>query len=209
MNRLALCQRLRQEVGFSGSGPTTTIGQAGEMKQVVDWIDTVWTRIQQSHNWDWLWTNPTITITAATNVTTASVPASRYEKERAFDTLGAPMVYRPWSEFAVVWPTALIASGNPREWTIRPDKAVVVNAKPASNFSFTVERYSNPTAMAADADVPTGLPDEHHMAIVWRAVMLYGGFDQSSETYQHAKMEYDRSMRALGMTERPTMEWGC
>lgn len=209
MNRLQLCQRLRSEAGLGGSGPTATTGQTGEMLQVVEWIDEAWNRIQSSRNWEFMWEASTVTIVGGTNYTAGSIPQSRYIKHATTDSTGVEVLYMPWDDFRRTFPTALITTGNPSVWTIRPDKAFAVNATPAADKTFSVERYKNPTAMAADSDTPTGLPTEHHMAIVWRALMLYAGYDEAGEQYKRADGEYRKVMSAMGFGERPTIESGA
>ncbi len=52
LNFLQLAQKLRQEAGISGSGPTTTVGQTGELGRVCDWILQSYNDIQERHD-DW------------------------------------------------------------------------------------------------------------------------------------------------------------
>jgi len=212
MNRLQLCQRARAEMGLGGSGPSTTISQTGEMLQVVNWVDTAWERIQSSRNWDWLWEASTVTITANTSVTSGTIPASRYLKDCVRDSTGTLLSYLPWADFRLAYPTAQIAAGTPGTWTIRPDKSFAVNAKPTTNTTYSVERYKNPTAMTTDSDAttgtPQGIPSEHHMLIVWRAVMLYAGHDEAQVLYNHAQAEYRKVLSAMGITDHAEIEWG-
>lgn len=208
MDRLALCKRLRSEAGLGGSGPSATTGQTGEMLQVVEWIDEAWNRIQSSRNWDFMWEVSTVVVTAGTSSTAGTIPASRYLKDATTDSTGVEQCYMPWNDFRRAFPTALIPAGNPSVWTIRPDKAFAVNAAPTSSKTFSVERYKNPTAMAADASEPTGLASEHHMIIVWRALMLYAGHDEAGEQFKRAEGEYKKVLRAMGVTEREELAWG-
>jgi hypothetical protein len=52
LNYLQLCQKLRQEAGISGSGPTSTLNQSGELARVCDWIQQSYIDIQEKHT-DW------------------------------------------------------------------------------------------------------------------------------------------------------------
>ena len=55
MNFLALAQRLRQEAGASGTGPLTTVNQAGESRRFVDWVAAAYQDIQsQREDWQWM-----------------------------------------------------------------------------------------------------------------------------------------------------------
>jgi hypothetical protein len=208
MNRLQLVQRAARESGGLVSAPSSTVSQTGGAAKLVERVDEAWTRIQGSRNWDWMWQAATVTILATTGATAGSIPASRYVKDTATDSLGAPITYLPWAQFRLAYPAPLIAAGNPRVWTIRPDKAFAVNAKPAADTAFSVERYRNPTAMALDADVPTGLPDEHHLLIVWRALQLYAGAEEDVSLYKHATVEYRRVLAAMGVTDGEEIAFG-
>ena len=55
MTFLELCQRMRQECGISGTGPSTVVSQTGNLKRIVDWVNTAWIDIQTTHqDWDWM-----------------------------------------------------------------------------------------------------------------------------------------------------------
>lgn len=211
MNRLELVRQLRQFAGVgagsTGNGPTTTLNQTGEYKRLVDWIDGAWNEIQQGHRWDFLWESSTVTIVAATNVTAGSIPERRYVQDAAY--IGTkPLTGMPWAQFRTRYPSGLIAAGEPSAWAIRPDKAFVVNAQPTADTAIAVERYKNPIAMAADADTPA-MPSEHHMAIVYKALLLYANFEEAGVTRATAQAEYDRHMMALGLTELPEWTFGA
>jgi hypothetical protein len=82
-----------------------------------------------------------------------------------------------------------------------------VNAKPTASFVIDVHRYTNPVAMAADTDTPA-MPSEHHMLIVWRALMLYAGFDEAGGLFQHANANYKRMLEAATQYQQPDVQWG-
>ena len=52
MNFLDLAKRLRMEAGIAGTGPDTTVGQAGELGRIVTWIGEAYEDIQNKRN-DW------------------------------------------------------------------------------------------------------------------------------------------------------------
>ena len=206
MNRLELCQRIRQEAGIGGSGPVTTLAQTGELKRVVDWCDSAWQEIQKRHKWDWMWQATTVTIGAGTYFAAGTIAADRYVKEGTYRD-GTRMDYLPWAVFRERYPVSRIDDGTPTVWTIRPDKAFAVNAMPAADQTIDVERYTNPVALTADASIP-GMPEEHHMAIVWKALLLYANFEEAGVTRATAQEEYRRHLSELGMSELPDCTFG-
>ena len=210
MNRLALAQRAKLEMGIAGAASLTdTVAPVGLDIKVVNWVDLAWQRIQQMRLWDWMWESATVTILATTYTTAGTIAERRYIKDSCRDANAALLTYMPWGEFRHAYPPALIATGTPSVWTIRPDKSFTVNAKPASNAALTVERFKAPSAMTLDADTPTGMPTELHMAIVWRAVMLYAGHDEAATLYQHAQTEYRKVIGTATEDETDIPTWGA
>lgn len=210
MNRLELVRALRQYAGVgagsTGNGPSTTLNQVGEYKRLVDWIDGAWNEIQQANLWDFMWEAEEVTILATTNVTAGDIPARRYVKDATY--YGSKrLTWMNWDLFRQRYPDPLIVTGEPSAWSIRPDKAFVVNAKPSVNWALSVERYINPVPMADDDDEPA-LPAEHHMAIVYKALLLYANFEEAGVTRATAQAEYNRHMMALGLNELPEWSFG-
>lgn len=204
MNRLQLAQRLRQDAGIGGTGPATTISQSGELKRVVDWIDDAWNEIQQQSRWGFLWEAATVTVLANTGETAGTIAAARYDIDATYQG-STLLAYRPWAQFRADYPSALIVAGVPSVWSIRPDKAFVVNAKPTANTAYSVERWKNPIPMTADADIPA-LAAEHHMMIVHKAMLLYCNFEEAGVSRATTLREYQRHMTALGLVELPDFE---
>lgn len=214
LTRLDLVRRLRQLAGVgagsTGNGPVTTIDQTGEYKRLVDWIDAAWNLIQIEHKWDFLWESAQIGIAAGDYYTAGTIAAHRYEQDSGF--LGTSrMVYRPWQRFREEYPISSIeagtASGSPSVWSIRPDKAFVVNALASEAIVISVERYRNGTAMTADDDEPS-LPNEHRLMIVYRALIEYANFDEAGVTRATAQSKYEEHLAALGLHELPQWEFG-
>lgn len=184
---LQLCQRVRQEAGIAGTGPSSVAAQTGELKRVVDWTADAWMMIANKQLWDWLWEQATVTITAGTSLTAGAIPVQRYLPDTAYigDT---PLEFVAWADFKREHPTVTQA-GEPTQWSIRPDGAFVVDYLPETDTDITVERYALPTALTADADVPD-LPTRFHMAIVWKALMEAADYDEAGVTRATAKVKY-------------------
>lgn len=191
---------------MAGSGPTSTTDQIGELKRLVDWLDGAWLELQQMARWDWMWEAATVTILADTYVTAGSIPARRYDRRGTFNST-QQVTFIPWETFRLEYPAAQITSGVPLYWSIRPDKAFVVSSKPTANLALSVERWKNPSVMDEDADVPE-MPSEHHMAIVWKAMMMYCNFEEAGVSRATTKAKLDFHMTALGLNEERAFEIG-
>ncbi len=204
MNRLELCQRTAELAGIPTASFLTTVNLTGEARRVVRWVDDALEQILQSHLWNFQWEQATVTIQAGTNATAGTIPPHRYVRDSAYVGTRKMDDFVPWQVFRTAWETPLIGNGEPSAWSIRPDKAFVVNSKPLADLTITVERYRNPVAMTADDDVPP-MPTEHHLAIVYKALLLYANFEEAGVTRATAEEELGRHLSAMGMNELPSL----
>lgn len=210
MNFKELVSRTMREAGIPNTNfdAVGVAGATGEALRVVGWVEAAYADVQSRRKWSFLWENASITVTAGNFVvpaaTTGAVQADRYEKESLFDATGANYGYVSWSDFRVAFPAVLIFNGTPSLWTIRPDGAFVVNAKPLVDTTYTVDRYKRPLVMTEDDDEPV-LPEEYHMVIVWRALVMYCNFEEAGVSRATALGEFDRIMNDMGGRELPDM----
>ena len=66
MTFLELCQTVRQEVGVSGTGPTTVLSQEGQLKVIVDFVAASDFEIQVLwEDWDYLWAQYSSTLSTS------------------------------------------------------------------------------------------------------------------------------------------------
>jgi hypothetical protein len=211
MNFLQLCQDARKECGIAVNTsllPTTTVGQTGQLGNIVRWVAAAWLEIQGNQHFDFLWEEATVTILAATNATATGLTESRYMKDSAHigDVF---LTYIPWQDFRSLYPSTLTGSAgqNPSVWSIRPDGAMVVDLKPAANTEITVERYKQPVALSADADIPA-LPTDLHMLIVWGTVLKYASEGEAITRLQAVKRDYGRLHQILLDRCLPSIQMG-
>ena len=202
MNFLALCQRLRQEAGISGTGPTAVTGQSGMLKRVVDWVTAAYEDIQNRHaTWRFLREDFSFSTIASTQeYTPASIPITDHaqwieEDIRIYQNVGDEFLLHdpPWDEFRLAY-----MYGSNRTLTGKP---IAVAVKPKNNglhlwpipdavYTCAGEYYTIPDVMSADGDTPA-FPARFHMAIVWRALMFYGAWAAAMEKYDHGENEFD------------------
>ena len=228
MNRLQLVQRLWLEAGASGTspGPSTTLNQPGESARLVTWIDAAWTDIQNAHSdWDWSRTSTSFATVASqsvyplgTGAGTCEVAASAYGEwarntARCYQTsVGTNseiflnyITYAAWRN-RYQYGSTRANDVQPTEFAIAPDKSICL--PPAlAGYTCTLDYFTAPTAMTADADVPA-LPAQFHMAIVYRAMMSYGAYESASEVYDRGELEFGKLMRRLDEQRLPEVTWG-
>lgn len=204
MNRLDLVRRLIAESGTTGLALGTTLNQRGDALNFVNWIDDAWLEVQGLMNWPSLWEDAAVTITSGASTAAGTLSHKRYVKDSA-RLNGGFLTYVPWDRFRLAYPS-LQEGGSITEWTIRPDRSLAVNSIVTADTTLQVERFKMPGPLTADADTPA-MFSEYHMMIVWRALTLYGGFDEAGVAYKRGAAEYAQ-MKRLAAGDLPAMEAG-
>ncbi len=226
-NFLALAQRVRQDSGVSGTGPTTVLSQVGELKRIVDWTADAWVFIQQLHQ-DWKFLRLAASWDSVDGQATytpaeCGIAAGTFSKwvpwqEMTFRTyLTATgtngeihLNYIPYPVWLNTWQynANRNVKSQPVEYTILPDKSIGFGPKPPAGYTFTAHYYRSPILLAADADIPA-LPDNHSSyLIVARALMSYGAIESAPEVYALGKGTYDSLIRALERDQLPMPYFG-
>lgn len=232
MNFLAICQRARQEMAVSGTGPSTVVAQTGEMKRVCDWVASAYLDICAEHeDWNFLQSSFTVnTVIGQEAYTPTSCTDSVLSAAIGSATVGAfgrwvegsLRIYKQSAGIAAqhnLFPLAydwfreqyqLVAPANnqPSEFTVRPrDKAILCGPKPDDVYVITGDYYRVAVPLALDADTPL-LPERFHMAIVWRAVRMYAQYEEAGGIYAASNIEYKRIHRSLLLDQLPRMQLG-
>lgn len=186
MTYLELCQRLVRETGIADSGPTSVVGQTGDLRRVTDWINDAWLSIQSSRpDWLWMWNYASSTISAGTSVVTLPVTIESLERVRIEDRDLANVRY---DKFAAAYRS--VSEGTPTVWTIRPDGKLIVNAIVDVDTDISYEAYYSPTELSGNIDEP-GMPSRFHMVIVYKALRDYALFDVAPELERKAVLSYE------------------
>jgi hypothetical protein len=220
MTRLQLCRRLRQEAGISGTGPTTTISQTGEMGKVVDWIDSAYQDIQNLHaDWDFLRSDLSFeTIATISEYPKTAISATEQgewidDSFRSYLTsagvAGEQFMTRvPWKRFRDVYLLGSLRSttGQPLFITQQPDTSLLMWPIPDAIYTINGEYFQRPQTMTADSTNPL-IPAKYQMIIVWRALMYYAGSAGAPELYAVGQREYKRLLNQLEAHQLPEIEF--
>jgi hypothetical protein len=227
MNRLQLVAKLHQKAGAAGADPTTTVGHTGEMKDLVDQVEEAWHLIQAEEPfWKWMRKDFSFTTTGGkiAYLPNAGAPETgitdwamwlTHDSWRAYKT----SVGRNDESFLVGWDYQIFRDTfdfgtqsqiqqKPSVFSIRDrDGAILLGNTPDTVYTITGQYQQAPVAMAADADTP-GMPVRFHMAIVYRAMMIYGSFESASEVYAEGETEYNKLMAALRLDQLDEIHLG-
>ncbi len=227
MNYLQLTQRLRLECGISGTGPTTVVSQTGELGRLTTWVNAAWQDIQTAHDdWDWMratasWitVNHQATYELGTVAGTVGVAAASFGKwirnsGRSYVTATGTsseaflefMHYEDWRNDYQYGATRA-AYSRPTTLTILPSKGIGLGPVPISGYTVTCDYFAAPVDLAVDADIPS-LPAKFHMAIVYKAMMMYGAYEGAPEVYQRGEVEFKKLMDRLTADRLPEVTWG-
>tara|TARA_Y100000310_G_scaffold136383_1_gene135242 strand:- start:7329 stop:8015 length:687 start_codon:yes stop_codon:yes gene_type:complete len=221
MDYLAICKRLRQEAGLSGTGPTTVTGQTGEMGRITDWAATAYDDVQNEHTtWRFLRTDfsfSTVASTQAYSPSDVSITDFATWIVEHRDGAGAIRLYSsvpdetrmqfmPWEEFreAFLFANNRTQTQRPTIVSVKPDNSLIFFAIPDAVYTVNGERYKAAAVLSGDTDEPN-FPSRFHMIVVWKALMYYGAWAAAGEKYELGKIRYTAMLRKLEMDqlERP------
>lgn len=234
MTFLQLCQRLILECAISGS-MTTTVNQTGEFLRVTTWINQAWIDLQDERTtWDFMRSSQlngggvsfaTVAGQAVyplgTGAGTVGVAATSFDRwvPRSFrdqttavgvgDQIPLAWIgYDAWRDGYSMGAQQSVTT-RPVAIAVGPNNEICVGPWPTATYTLTGDYYRAPAQMTADADTPTGLPAQYHMAIVWRAMRdAYGLYEGAPEVLTRATSNYRRMDRSLAARRGGTVTAG-
>lgn len=216
---LQLCALLATRSGAIGTVPSSVLAQTGRQAKCVDWIMNAWMLIQNDlPEANWLAgevSAVSLTINTMSYTPTTIGVSARFGSWKG-DRMVNGIVYRPWTIYdnsiGQADETELKQIGyehwrrdydrnthtatRPLYYTFAPDDTIRFGPKPDIAYKVRGEYQKTPQVLAADADTPE-MPSRFHEAIVWRAIMLMGGHDESDPAYNQAAAKYGETMLAI------------
>lgn len=226
MNFLQLCQRVRQDCGISGTGPASTLNQTGENKRIVDWVSSAYEDLQlKRSNWYWMRGNFEFNTT---------IDKANYTPIEAgiFEVIGGENVsnFAQWDNETIrLWPasesetnarfipyisyqhylmsrmTPADNANRPSRFTVMPNLSLQLAPKPDAVYAVKGDYFKKPHILVTTLEVPA-LPDQFHMAIVYRAMMMYARYEAAGEIYADAEANYRRLVNRIEANQLPMME---
>lgn len=205
---------------------TTTVGQVANLQRLVNWIGSAWEEIQTKHD-DWDFMRSSNILGAGASWVPASGQASsplgtgpgtcgidptvfgKWDRDtfRSWVTasgsaaLGGEMFldwipFDSWRDGYMLGAMRAVTT-RPVAFAIGPDKSICLGPPPNGLYTITADYWFAPTVMEDDADVPLGLPAQFHMAIVYKAMQMYAGYEAAPEVFQRGETEYNNLMAPL------------
>lgn len=221
MNLLQLVNQTRVECGVSGPTLSTAQGQVGESGRMVSWVQQAWIDLQTSKE-DWLFLRKPFnfnTTGAQWQYTATDAGLSDFGnwKRDSFRCSSVGQSYKDeqlmnfmeWTTFRNLYRYANMrnTTARPVVISITPEKDMAFGSTPDQAYVIDAEYYTQPVSLSADTDTP-GLPDRFHMAIVYRAMMYYAGYEAAPEVLSRGDFEYRRLYSRMEIDQLPTLVSG-
>ena len=218
MNLLQLVNQTRVECGVSGPALTTAQGQVGESGRMVSWTQQAWIDIQTSKE-DWLFLREPFTFNLVADqyqytATQAGLTDFGNWKRDSFRASSVGQDYKDeqllnymeWTTYRNLYRYANMrnTTARPVVVSITPEKYLAFGSKPDQAYVIDGEYYTQPVTLSADSDEPI-IPTRFHMAIVYRAMMYYAGYEAAPEVLARGDYEYRRLYSRMEIDQLPTI----
>lgn len=188
---------------------------------MVEWFNSAWMDIQGYHqDWGWLRTSTSfVCVSGQASYTPTQAGATNFgmwvrDSFRNYPTAtGTPaeirmnfMEYEYWRDL-YQFGSNRTSTSQPAYFTITPAKSIGLGPVPTGDYTVTAEYFTMPTELSASTDTPS-LPTQYHMAIVYRAMMMYGAYESAQEVYQRGEIEFKRLLRRMENDYMPEVTFG-
>lgn len=200
MTFLELCRRVREESAVTTAVPDTVMNQRDMLAKIVNWVRAADFEIQTKFSdWSFLWSELSSTLTAGNAALTISGCSTLNVLEVSSYPLGQ-MDYHALRRLSMNAPQGL-----PNRYAIAPDGDIVLYPKPDSAYPFYAAYYRAPSKLMLDADV-SAIPDDLHMIIVHRALMLLAVSEEDQALYGRSEYQYELLLQQLSNRCRPAVK---
>ena len=227
MNFLEIGQKIRSQTGL-GSGPTTMVGQTGQLARVVEWADDSYTEIQNMHGGLWRWLRREFTLSTSASDSSyafgdctdvdAGTAITRFKSWRVHDYVDRPRIYLtssgvatetyltylPWDSFKLIYKIGTEQTGFPAHISVDPQNNLRLGPTPNAVYTITGDFYRSAQTLSENTDTPE-MPADYHMLIVYHAMEHYGYFSVAQEALARAERLGRRMLRSLEHNQLPQM----
>ena len=212
MTFLELCQTVRQEVGVSGTGPTTVLNQEGQLKVIVDFVAASDFEIQVLwEDWDFLWAQYSSTLATSVKEPVLQKPTdlgtwdlrSFYLNYTTDDS--THLSYLSYVDWRKDFRQGTQTDTTPSYVVVQPDQNVFVDPPPDGAFTITADYWKTPTTMAANSTV-SPIPVQFHRVIVARAKTMWAEREEAPDILIASSAEYADLLDKLESSQLPAQK---
>lgn len=200
MNKLELVQVVCRLAAITDSGgPTTLLSQTGDYLKAIKYLDMAHEEIQNMFaDWNFLQGTATLTTVAELADYAGESGLATWDERRIYYN-GQQIDIIPYQEYV---PDPSATSHSPLQATIRPDNRIQFIPAPDDAYTITYDYFKAPKVLTANTDEPL-IPSRHQMAIVGRALILYGNFESAPDAKIQGSELYAEYMGQLKNNELP------
>lgn len=219
MTFLELVQRLYYELRLPGTPPATVTGLTGLNGDLVRWTAEAYKDIQRDHNGRWRWLRGEARLNtsgveyynprAASGYTevslSKSIGASFETRFRAWDIANPDdrprayvtadgssseyrLIYLPWFDFKELFLLGDMDEGKVSYISADENQWLWLALKPTDSHRVFAHCWLNAQTLEDDDDEPE-MPEDFHMAIVYRAMLKYGYSTPAPEVIARVEAE--------------------
>lgn len=191
---LQLVQRLWQESGRLGAGPTAVTALVGDQARAANRIKDAWAELQDEDHKLWRWmrattTQPLVVDQSQYTPTELTIdatfgkwwPESLYYQPEVLDAADVVLCHLQWLPYDEFRRTHLSQpqSGFPVSWSIAPNDDLLIGPAPSdTGLQLRIDYKTKPTELVNATDEPN-MPARHHLLLVWMALEQFGVADES------------------------------
>jgi len=206
---LVLCQDMARDIGIPGTGPSSVTASdlSEEELAVVRYIKQADLDIQRRwFNWNFLWTEATITPSAGTSTLSSPANLGNWKLDAIVWSKATndyqELDYMDWDEYKLEYKLGVVDSGTPEVFSVKPDNVLDVYPTPDAATTISVEYWKTPTELAADSDI-SAIPPRFHNIIIARAKIYYGENEDAPEVLSGALAEFEDLLDKLESDQLP------
>jgi len=208
---LQLVQRVRQETGTAGTGPVTITNQQGQLAQLVSWTNQAYLDIcNKWADWNFLWAEGVITLTPGQSDYALPTNCRQVNEDSVYLSGGDgglsnyPLNFLEYDDYRRD-KHAFALPGVPAYFTLMPNETLRLLPAPNDSFVLDFEYWETAESLSANTSIPKFDP-AYDDAIIWRAVMLWAGFNEAEAEYQKAAYNYELALSNLEARYLPSAQ---
>jgi hypothetical protein len=204
---IQLCQDMARDVGIPGTGPSTVAPTPEEEQDVVRYIKDADLDIQRMwFNWDFLWSEATLTPSAGVSTLTSPTDLAQWNTDSVVYNPTAegwqPLAFVPWLQYREDYKYGTVATGIPELFSVKPDNVMDIYPTPDSTTALTSEYWATPTELSDATDVSV-IPVRFHRIIIARAKIYYAEQNDAAEVLSGSIAEFTDLLLKLESDQLP------
>lgn len=216
MDFLALCKKVRQDAGISGTGPASVISQTGVYAKIVNWVSQAYEDIQTDRK-GWTWRH--LDFEFQTQALVSDYPPALGQLSHFFkDDINIYLTsdgkaterkieYIDYARWKRDFSTGVVTENYPRKYTIAKDGSLRLAPTPDAIYTVSGDGQRELHTLVDNTDVPL-VPEELHQAIVEKAIVFWAMDQEAEQERQYHLNLYRGFMTRMRRDYLPEIKYG-